>query len=350
MRKVDFPRKNEAYFDFVVSLKAAVGQHSYGKLQGEYQKQIAGEAEPKRRNPDEIREVVGGWLPYKFNRAVARKAQEMMWSGVIQAYQPYEQELIEWLNTMHPEAGSTLELDPDLELPDYFAKTEFHIQPGGYYAHGDMSGIQFEKGGNLYFRKTTSEFRVQRELAKKMPPGNYQRILDLGCTDGASSIGFKLTYPEAEVHGIDLSAPQLKLSYQQSIEYNAPCHFHQMNAEQLNFPDNHFEAVVCYILFHELPAEAIRKVLREAMRVLKPGGIMYSGDVTPFRENEEFRSFISASEVENNGEPYWREILERTYMPTLFEEAGYQRVQEFGVAASKVSPKFPWVTLGYKPE
>ncbi len=350
MRKIDLPRKDEALFDFVVSLKAAVGQHAYGKLNAEYQKRISTEPEPTHHSPDEIKAMLGELLPYKFNRAVARKAQEMMWNSVMEAYRPHEQELIEWLNTPRPEAASTLALDPDLELPAYFAKTEFHIQPGGYYALGDMSAAVFEKGGNLYFRKTAADFRIQRELAKKMPPGDYKRILDLGCTEGGSTIAFKLTYPEAEVHGIDLSAPQLKLSYQQSVEYNAPCHFSQQNAEKLNFPDNHFDAVVCYILFHELPPSAISEVLHEAKRVLKPGGLMYSGDVTPFRENEDFRSFISSWEVENNGEPYWREVLEKTYMPALFEEAGFQNVQEFGVAASKVSPKFPWATMGYKPQ
>lgn len=350
MRKVDFPRRDEAYFDFVVSLKGAVAQHAYGPLKNSYLEEVAGETPAPSHSPDEIRAMMGDRLSVKFNRAVSRKAQEMMWNGVAQAYQPYEQEMVEWLNAPHPEAASTLTLNPDLKLPDYFAKVEFHIQPGSYHADGDMSAIVFEKGGSLYFRKTTTNFRVQRELAKKLPPGNYERILDIGCSDGGSPIAFKLEHPQAQVYAVDLAEPQLKLAYQQSIENDAPVHFSQQDAENLNFPDNHFDAVTCFILFHEMPVSAIRSVLHEARRVLKPGGIMYSGDVTPFRENEPFRSFMSSWQVEDNGEPYWREVLEHTSMPALFEEAGFENVGEFGVAASKVSPKFPWVTLGYKPQ
>ncbi len=350
MKQIAFPRQDEAYLDFVVSLKGAVDRHAYGSLQAHFQQhQTNAEAQAERPSPDEIAEQIAPLLPYKFNRAVARRAQEMMWSGVISAYQPYEAQMVEWVNTLHPDAGNTLSLDPTLELPSYLAQTEFHIQPGGYYGHGDMTAIQFEKGASLYFKKTTLAFRIQRALAERLPAGNYGRILDLGCSDGGNAIAFKQAYPTAQVEAIDLAAPQLKLAYQQAVEHGAAIHFSQQNALSLNFPANSFDAVVCYILFHEMPRSAVRQALAEARRVLRPGGIMYSGDVTPFRENDPYRSFISSWQVQHNGEPFWREILEQTHLPTLFEEAGFERVAEFGVAASKVSPKFPWVTLGYKP-
>jgi ubiquinone/menaquinone biosynthesis C-methylase UbiE len=138
------------------------------------------------------------------------------------------------------------------------------------------------------------------------------------------------------------------MAYQNAVSHKVACHFSQQDVRFTNFPDNYFDLVTCFILFHEMPQSAARETLREAYRVLKPGGVMFSGDVTPFRESPPWRRFVSAWERDNNGEPFWREILEDTHMPGEFSTAGFVRVAEFGVGASVLSPKFPFVTMGYK--
>jgi SAM-dependent methyltransferase len=353
MIKVDLPRKNEAYFDFVVDLKGTIAKHIYGemerKIYPDLEAQFAtGHNGALPEKPEEIAPLIEDNLAYKFSTGVKRKAQEMMWSGVIDAYSPFEATLVEQLNQLHPESGSTLTLNPALALPDYLADTEFHIQPGGYYSKGDMSAIIFERGVNIYFRKSHDNFRVQKSMAAKTPARDYQRILDIGCTDGGNTLAYKMQFPNAEVYGLDAAAGVLKMAYQNAVYHGVACHFSQQDVRQTNFPDNHFDLVTCFILFHEMPREAVRQTLREAYRILKPGGLMFSGDVTPFRESPPWRRFVSAWERDNNGEPFWREILEDTHMPTEFSEAGFKNVQEFGVGASVLSPKFPFVTMGSK--
>lgn len=44
------------------------------------------------------------------------------------------------------------------------------------------------------------------------------------------------------------------------------------DATSLPYPDESFDHVVSFFLFHELPLEKKRKVLQESMRVVKPGG------------------------------------------------------------------------------
>jgi len=344
MPAIELSRQVDAYFDFIVDLKGAVGQHLYGPLQNRYEQQVS-----PAQTPEEIGASFENYLPYQFNSAVKRKAQEMMWQGIIEAYAPYQFDLSQKLNQLHPEAGATLQLDPKLVLPEYLARHEFHIKPGGYYGKGDLSPWMSLLGTNIYFRKTTANYRLQKALAAAIPPGNYQRALDLGCTTGGSTFALKMQFPQAEVHGLDAVASNLKMSYQLAVEQELEVHLSQRNAEDTGFAANSFDLVFCYILFHELPFEAMRRVLSEAYRILKPGGLMFCGDVTPFRQNEPWRSYVAAWEVENNGEPYWREFLEQTYLPDEFKAAGFQEVQEFGVGASRLSPKFPWVTLGYKP-
>lgn len=50
------------------------------------------------------------------------------------------------------------------------------------------------------------------------------------------------------------------------------CRTHLMNSEHLNFADSSFDHALTFFLLHEQPEEARRNTLREALRVLRPGG------------------------------------------------------------------------------
>jgi ubiquinone/menaquinone biosynthesis C-methylase UbiE len=43
-------------------------------------------------------------------------------------------------------------------------------------------------------------------------------------------------------------------------------------AEDLPYPDGSFDAVLAYILFHEVPSRLFDKIIGEVFRVLRPGG------------------------------------------------------------------------------
>lgn len=50
------------------------------------------------------------------------------------------------------------------------------------------------------------------------------------------------------------------------------CRTHLMNSEHLSFVDAAFDHALIFFLLHEQPEEARRNTLREALRVLRPGG------------------------------------------------------------------------------
>lgn len=83
------------------------------------------------------------------------------------------------------------------------------------------------------------------------------KVLDVGCGTGFIS----QIYPNFDIVGIDISDGMLAQNPHKWIK--AP-------AEQIPFPDAHFDWVVCRSLLHHLdkPEEG----LREMYRVLKPGG------------------------------------------------------------------------------
>jgi len=92
----------------------------------------------------------------------------------------------------------------------------------------------------------------------KFKDGRYSdKVLDLGCGTGFVS----QLYPSFDITGIDISDGMLALN---------PHKWVKGSAENIPFPDNHFDFVVCRSLLHHLEDPIIG--LKEAFRVLKPGG------------------------------------------------------------------------------
>jgi SAM-dependent methyltransferase len=99
----------------------------------------------------------------------------------------------------------------------------------------------------------------------------------------------------------------------------------QMNAEKLSFPEASFDLVYDMILLHEVPVSATRNILREAFRVLRPGGIYADLDLPAYCDVDPFTAFMMDWDTDNNGEPFWRDYHELD-MKREMEEAGFVNV------------------------
>jgi SAM-dependent methyltransferase len=63
------------------------------------------------------------------------------------------------------------------------------------------------------------------------------------------------------------------------------------NAADLSFPGSSFDSVGCFTMLHHVPTAALQnKVLAEALRVLRPGGVLVGSDSVPSTGLHDFHS------------------------------------------------------------
>ena len=97
------------------------------------------------------------------------------------------------------------------------------------------------------------------------------RLLDLGCGDGRIAIG--LAERVGEVVGVDLHADELETGRRYARELRvANIEFRVADATALDLADASFDACQCHSLLEAVPDPLA--VLGEAMRVLRPSGVL----------------------------------------------------------------------------
>lgn len=121
--------------------------------------------------------------------------------------------------------------------------------------------------------------KIHEFLVSHLPWNGNGRLLDIGCGSGALSIRCAKRFLHAHVVGIDYWGKEWNYA-QQQCEQNADLEgvqerteFYHGDASRLDFPDGTFDAVVSNFVFHEVKTQPNKTLLvREALRVLKPGG------------------------------------------------------------------------------
>ena len=116
--------------------------------------------------------------------------------------------------------------------------------------------------------------RWLREIEDHLPAGKNLRILDVGTGTGFFAI--LLARQGQQVEGIDLTPAMLEEARVQATQEGVSITFREMDAQELEYADETFDAVISRNLTWTLPEP--EKAYREWYRVLKKGGVLLNFD------------------------------------------------------------------------
>lgn len=345
--------EDRAYLDFVLGLKQYWSRRLYPRFSQQYADYIT-RAGAAPRTAEEAGPIVQtlpanpvfGWLE--------RGIQKMMWRRLEKVVGAEADRLVDQLNRLIEHPLGRLELDPHLELPAYYTQIEYHIQPGGVWS-ADTNALVYEVGAKIVMFGDNDDYVFHRLFTRTaVPPGQYRAILDMACGFGKSTRPFVDAFPAADVAGIDLSAPNLKLAHQQAERLGKKITFSQRNAEATGYADESFDLVSATMFIHEIPMPALRRVLRETRRLLRPSGRVVFLDF--HRTGDPFRDFAMIEHGARNNEPYLPHLFKTDVVGLLceegfinaamlpFDERGRGLVKD-GDWPRRTDWHFPWVVV-----
>lgn len=116
-------------------------------------------------------------------------------------------------------------------------------------------------------------------------PETITDVLDLGCSVGISTLTLH-RYLAARQNipintiGIDLSPYMLAVAQKTDTQQEISQWLHSLG-ESTGLADNYLDLVTLQFVIHELPRQATVNILREVLRILKPGGAIAIVDNNP---------------------------------------------------------------------
>ncbi|MGI8769734.1 MAG: class I SAM-dependent methyltransferase [Propionibacteriaceae bacterium] len=151
-----------------------------------------------------------------------------------------------------------------------------------------------------------------------------EQALDLGCGRGAVTVSVALRLPRGRVTGIDLwrsidQSGNNEQATRANLELNKVADRVRLTTGDMTalpFDDRTFDLVKASLAIHNVPSAAGREVaVREAVRVLKPGGTMLIVDV--FKTREYVRTLRTMGIIPvRNASAGWRMWWTGPWMPT----------------------------------
>jgi len=156
------------------------------------------------------------------------------------------------------------------------------------------------------------EERINKFFKAQIGDISGGKVLDIGTGRGGFINVLKENLKDySDITGVDKDGDSLEKAREEHRDENI--FFHVMDGEQLSFDDESFDTVSISCSFHHMPD--IKKVLRETLRVLRPGGSciifeMYSDAMTEIELTSVYMHHLW-SEIDRSLGKYHNKTLER---------------------------------------
>ena len=163
-----------------------------------------------------------------------------------------------------------------------------------------------------------SEFKVKwlRDYYGAAAPMD---ILDLGAGDGTCLSYFSSYFPDSSLKGIDVS----EKSIEEAAAKNLPnTEVQAYNGSDIPYPDNRFDLILVATVMHHIRFELHEGLMKEAFRVLKPGGKIFIVEHNPW--NPVTRHMVNTCPFDEDAV-----LLKPGYSKRLLRTCGFKEVKNF---------------------
>jgi ubiquinone/menaquinone biosynthesis C-methylase UbiE len=134
----------------------------------------------------------------------------------------------------------------------------------------------------LTFGREKTLRRKTLDLAQ-IKPGD--KVLEIGCGTGTLTLAAKTrTGVSGEVVGIDIAPEMIAVARRKAARKGSKVLFQVGGIENISFPDDRFDTVLCSFMIFHMPEEVRIKGFKEIYRVLKSGGHLFIIDTVDLRE------------------------------------------------------------------
>lgn len=218
--------------------------------------------------------------------------------------------------------------------PRYYLQN-FHYQTGGWLT--EDSAKRYDTQVEVLFNGTANAIRRQAlvPLAEVFRGRDQRtlRLLDVGCGTARFLDFVKQAWPKLPVLGVDLSEAYLREA-RRHLRRRSRLGFAVGAGESLPVADASQDAVTSIFVFHELPPDVRRTVIRECARVLKPGGRLVIVDSLQYGDEPDYDGLLELF-PQNFHEPYYSSYLNEDFR-ALARDCGLTHVRDDPAFVSKV--------------
>ncbi|MEA1648065.1 class I SAM-dependent methyltransferase [Nitrospirillum sp. BR 11164] len=338
--------EDRAALDFVLSLRRHWAGTVYPRLRADFD--AAAPSPALVNDPESLAPLVHGLPTYPWFSWLERGSQKMLWRAVSDAV------VREGALKPAPDGPATVEVDPNLVLPDWYTDWDIHLQPGGVWSH-DLAGRIYEMGARLVMLGENDDYAFHRLFVETaLPKRPYRRMIDLGCGFGKSTWSLKQAYPEAEVIGVELGRPCVELAARRASERKLAVRFRQADAVATGLETGSADLVTSTMFVHEVPDDVLPAIFTEAARLLAPGGVLRFLDFQ--RTGDGLRDLAMVEHGARNNEPFLPPMIAAD-LPAMaaaaglvnarwvaFDERGSGRLPDLSWP-SRAEWHFPWAVL-----